>query len=89
MYQVVPSTSMDTTGVNWNPNGITQTVPNWATTITYPPSSLRDMTEDEVTIEKVDNGYIFTTKNTTLVAKTIFDLTELLQQKFETKKETK
>ena len=88
MYQVVPQTSMDTTGINWNPN--TQTVPNWGTTtITYPPSSSRDMTEDEVTIEKVDNGYIFTTRDTTLVAKSIFDLTELLQQKFETKKENK
>lgn len=58
----------------------------WSTTTTT--SDDYSMNENEVNIEKVDNGYIVTTKDKTLVATCIMDVATLLRQKFEKEENT-
>src|ERR1035437_5488058 len=59
------------------------TQPSYTLTTTYPQTEEFD---EDVHIEKADNGFIVSQNNTTLVAKTMVELTEILTQLFEEKK---
>jgi hypothetical protein len=83
MYQVVPNTTTIPTSAG------TWTQPSYSpytSSITTTTRPIYEMDENEVNIEKVDNGFIINTKSSTFVAQNMLQLTEVLTKFFEEKK---